>query len=87
VKTLITFGLGALAMYLLDPAHGRRRRSLIRDQLVHARTLTWKRATGAERDLSYRGYAATMEERRAVRTEPEPGRVSETPVGAQHLGR
>ena len=33
----MTFGLGALTMYLFDPEHGRRRRALIRDR-VRART-------------------------------------------------
>jgi hypothetical protein len=37
MRTLVTFGLGALTMYLLDPAHGRRRRARLRDQLTHAK--------------------------------------------------
>ena len=69
MRTLVTLGLGALAMYFLDPEKGRRRRALIRDQLVQ------------------RGYGATTEARRAIRTEPEAGQASETPQGAQHLGR
>ena len=76
MRSLVTFGLGALTMYLLDPEHGRRRRALIR-----------KRATGAARDLSNRAYGAAMEARRAIRTEPEPERPLETPQSAQHLGR
>src|SRR5439155_20606515 len=32
MKTLVTFGLGALTMYLLDPEHGRRRRARMREQ-------------------------------------------------------
>jgi hypothetical protein len=67
MRTLVTFGLGALAMYLFDPQHGRRRRALIRDR-VHART-------------------GAVEARRAIRTGPEAGRASQTPQGAQHLGR
>ncbi len=68
MRTLVTFGLGALTMYLFDPDHGRRRRAQIRDR-VHART------------------GAAKEARRAIRTEPEAARPSETPQGAQHLGR
>jgi hypothetical protein len=68
MRALITFGLGALAMYLLDPKQGRGRRALIRDQLTRAR-------------------GATMEARRAVRTEPEPGPPLQAPEGARHLGR
>jgi hypothetical protein len=37
MRTLVTFGLGALAMYLLDPEHGRRRRARVRDQLTQAK--------------------------------------------------
>jgi hypothetical protein len=37
MRTLVTFGLGALAMYLLDPEHGRRRRAQVRDQLTQAK--------------------------------------------------
>ena len=69
MRTLVTLGLGALAMYFLDPEKGRRRRALIRDQLAR------------------RGYGATMEARRAIRPEPEAGQASESPQGAQHLGR
>jgi len=37
MRTLVTLGLGALAMYLLDPEHGRRRRARVRDQLTQAK--------------------------------------------------
>jgi hypothetical protein len=47
MKTLMTFGLGALAMYLLDPEHGRRRRSLLRDRLAHAKHVVRERTAGA----------------------------------------
>jgi len=77
MRTLITFGLGALTMYLLDPQQGRRRRALLQDQLTHAKRLVGERAEGKARDLA----------NRAVRTELEPDQPSETPAGAQHLGR
>jgi len=85
MRTLVTLGLGALAMYFLDPEKGRRRRALIRDQFVHARAVARKRATGAARDLSNRAYGAAVEARSAIRTEPES--AQETPQAAQHLGR
>jgi hypothetical protein len=37
MRTLVTLGLGALAMYLLDPEHGRRRRARMREQLTQAK--------------------------------------------------
>ena len=46
MRTLITFGLGALTMYLLDPQHGRRRRALLGDQVTHAKRLIRERAQG-----------------------------------------
>lgn len=36
-KALLTAGLGAVAMYYFDPAHGRRRRDLARDRIEHGR--------------------------------------------------
>jgi hypothetical protein len=43
MKTLVTLGLGALAMYLLDPQQGRARRTLVRDRLKHAKRLVEQR--------------------------------------------
>jgi hypothetical protein len=57
MRTLVTFGLGALAMYLFDPQHGRGRRNLFRDRLSRARRFVSRRAP----DLSYRQYVATTE--------------------------
>jgi hypothetical protein len=68
MRTLVTLGLGALAMYLLDPQQGRRRRALLRDQVTHARRAGGERA-------------------RPIKSELEPDAPSETPQGAQHLGR
>ena len=60
MRTLVvTFGLGALAMYLFDPQHGRGRRNRVRDRLGRARRFVSRRA-GA-RDLSYREYLASTE--------------------------
>ena len=88
MKTLITFGLGALTMYLLDPDHGRRRRALLRDQFVHARRVVRERASGTARDLSNRAYGLAAEARRAVGAPLErESAPAETPPSAQHLGR
>jgi hypothetical protein len=71
MRTLVTFGLGALAMYLYDPQYGRGRRSLLRDRLVRARRFVSRRTPGSRRDLSYRQYVAS----------------TEVPQSVQHLGR
>lgn len=49
MKTLFWVGLGAAAMYYLDPDQGRRRRSLVRDRLSHARRAIRERAPAAAR--------------------------------------
>jgi hypothetical protein len=72
MRTLVTFGLGALTMYLLDPQQGRRRRALIRDQI---------------NQVSHRAHGVGLEAQRAVTSDLEPQRAAETPQGAQHLGR
>jgi len=74
-------------MYLLDPQQGRRRRALLQDQIVHAKRLVRERTEGKVRDLSNRAYGVAAEARRAVATELEPDQPSDTPAGAQHLGR
>jgi hypothetical protein len=55
-------GVGAGMMYLLDPNSGRRRRSLVRDQLRHSCSATSKSADVLRRDAGNRlhGFMATM---------------------------
>jgi hypothetical protein len=71
MRTLVTFGLGALAMYLFDPQHGRGRRSLFRDRLGRARRFVSRHVPRSRRDLSYRQYVSS----------------TEAPQSVQHLGR
>ncbi|HEY7241793.1 MAG TPA: hypothetical protein VH600_21655 [Burkholderiales bacterium] len=71
MRTLVTFGLGALAMYLFDPQHGRGRRDLVRERLTRARRFVSRRASRRVPDLSYRDYVAS----------------TAAPQSAQHLGR
>jgi hypothetical protein len=71
MRTLVTFGLGALAMYLFDPQHGRGRRNVFRGRLARARRFVSRRAAGSAPDLSYRQYVVS----------------TEAPQSAQHLGR
>lgn len=61
MRALLWMGLGAGAMYLLDPEQGRRRRARVREKMTEARRRIHERATTAA--------------------------VSQTPEGAQHLGR
>ena len=82
MRILVTLGLGALVMYLLDPQQGRRRRAFIRDRLGHVKGLVGNRAKGEVRDLSFREYATAA----PVRS-PEPDTPVRAPEGAQHLGR
>ena len=86
MRTLITFGLGALTMYLLDPQQGRRRRALLGNQVTHARRLIHERAQGTARDLSNRAGVAA-EARSTVRNQLEPDKPTDTPQSAHHLGR
>ncbi len=56
------FGLGAAAMYFLDPERGRRRRALARDQLVHLLNKLGDAAGATSRDVMHRaiGTGATL---------------------------
>ena len=54
MRTLVTFGLGALAMYLFDPQHGRGRRGRVRDRLARARRFVSMRANMASVRLTER---------------------------------
>lgn len=61
VNWLLSAALGAAAMYYLDPARGRQRRALVRNQLVHASHKATHDARVAGRDAAnrLRGLAAT----------------------------
>jgi hypothetical protein len=60
-------GIGAAAMYLLDPEEGRRRRALLRDQLVKARRVTSEAMEGRSRDMANRARGAAAETRSAAK--------------------
>ncbi len=51
---IISLGLGAGLMYLLDPQRGRRRRAMLRDQTVHALRKTTDAVDTTSQDLSNR---------------------------------
>jgi hypothetical protein len=58
---VISLGLGASAMYLLDPDQGKRRRALVRDQLTRLGNTTTTAAGKAARDLGNRTRGVTHE--------------------------
>jgi hypothetical protein len=60
------FTLGAGLVYFLDPVSGRRRRALLRDQVVHGIHKTSNVADGRIRDLRNRAYGTYHEVRRDV---------------------
>ncbi|HEX6998277.1 MAG TPA: SRPBCC family protein [Gammaproteobacteria bacterium] len=59
---LISTGIGAAAMYYLDPARGRYRRGLVRDRIVHAGHLTKRGVRVVTHDMRNRaiGTAASV---------------------------
>src|SRR5262249_52402296 len=62
--------IGAGAMYLADPVQGRRRRGLVRDNLVHLGKVTTRTAHNATHDVSNRVKGIVQETTRIVRHEP-----------------
>lgn len=86
ISMLFGISLGAAIMYLLDPDRGRRRRSLIRDQVVHT-------AHGAEdfssgmasraRHIRNRATGAIHEGRRRFMDDPVDDGILEARVRAR----
>lgn len=58
---MAAFGVGAALMYFFDPVSGKRRRALLRDQLVHARHEIGDYAEGSAKDLRNRTQGAVAE--------------------------
>ncbi|HEY9227052.1 MAG TPA: BON domain-containing protein, partial [Gemmatimonadaceae bacterium] len=65
LSLLAAIGVGATAMYLLDPARGRRRRHVVADRFVHAGHVAGDRAATTTRDLEHhaRGLASSVRRR------------------------
>jgi uncharacterized membrane protein len=85
--TLLTsFGLGAGLMYFLDPARGRRRRALVRDQIGHSAQISADALGATGRDLSHRAAGAAARIRGTLRHETVDDVVLVERVRAQ-LGR
>jgi hypothetical protein len=66
IRVLGALGIGALAMYFFDPVSGRRRRALLRDQMVHAQKEITEYAEGTAKDLRNRAYGIAAEARGMV---------------------
>lgn len=64
--------VGAGLMYLLDPDQGRRRRALVRDQMVHARHELEETTAARARHLANRGRGAAIEAAKRVVPGGEP---------------
>ena len=75
-------GIGAAAMYLLDPEKGRRRRTLVRDQLLKARRLTGEAMEGRSKDVANRARGAAAETRSATRRTGQGSRSQEAKAAA-----
>lgn len=62
MRFLLTAGLGAAAMYYMDPSRGRYRRALVRDRLVHGEHQALHGVASARRDARNRasGVAAAI---------------------------
>ena len=81
--------VGAGLMYMLDPARGKRRRALVRDQVVHgAHELgdVGDRIAGKSQDLRHRARGALAETRARWRQEEVDDDVLEARVRAE-IGR
>ncbi len=50
--------IGALGVFLLDPQQGRRRRALLRDQVIHGMRKGGELSRAASRDISFRARGA-----------------------------
>ena len=60
------FGVGALIMYMLDPADGRRRRAVARDQVTHFVTEAEKKVGAKARHWTNRARGIVAETKSAV---------------------
>ena len=76
MRTLVTLGIGAVAMYLLDPEQGPRRRAQLRERFADG-----------QRRLLDRTRGSAEEARGPMGVPLEQDQPTDTPPGAHHLGR
>jgi hypothetical protein len=63
---ITALGIGAIAMYYFDPDSGKRRRSLLRDQLTHLRRESRHYAKGTLKHARNRAHGVVAEARSAI---------------------
>jgi hypothetical protein len=80
------FALGALAMYLLDPVQGNRRRALVKDKMTSARVKARKRAEATATDLANRARGLQAEARHMASTMAERAAGAAPDAGANPPG-
>jgi hypothetical protein len=81
--TLVSAGLGAGLMYLLDPDRGRRRRALLRDKLGHLAHEARRGLGLATHDLANRSRGVVAETRHRITGGRAPDEVLEERVRAR----
>jgi hypothetical protein len=74
IRALAVLGIGAAAMYFLDPESGRRRRALLRDKVAHYRKEGRAYARGTSKDLRNRAHGLVAEARGMVERRVEQRR-------------
>jgi hypothetical protein len=76
------FALGALAMYLLDPVQGNRRRALVRDKMTSARVKARRQAEATATDLANRARGLQAEARHVADVVAERAAGAASEAGA-----
>lgn len=67
ISRLAALGIGALAMYFLDPVSGPRRRALLRDKMTHYRREATQYAESTAKDLRNRAQGLVAETQKLAR--------------------
>ena len=79
--------LGSIAAYMLDPEAGRRRRALMRDQVVRSGRVSREYIEGKTRDLRNRAQGVVAEVRSLGRRATDPdSTLAPTAHGAGSMG-
>jgi hypothetical protein len=83
LMVLLSAGAGAALMYMLDPDRGRRRRALVRDQVVHAVHRAGDAVDITSRDVTNRARGVVAE----LRSRLAPGEVGDAVLGERVRAR